>query len=109
MKTNQLNSILAAVAMLATAVCADVFVPQKLMASANPSLNLETMIPNEFGKWKYRPALRLVTPTEPVYVETIEQKDPFVRIFSQEILRMSLDNEGQTLMLLVVDGAAQYY
>src|SRR5260221_9670871 len=89
MKTNQLNSILAAVAMLATAVCADVFVPQKLMASANPSLNLETMIPKEFGKWKYRPALGLVTPTEPEYVERKEQKDLVARIYSQEIDRKS--------------------
>jgi EpsI family protein len=82
MKTNQLHSILAAVAILATAVCADIFVPRKLMASANPSLNLETMIPQEFGKWKYRPALGLVTPT---------------------------DNEGRSVMFLVAYGPVQDY
>jgi EpsI family protein len=109
MKTNQLNSILAAVAMLATAVCADVFVPQKLMASANPSLNLETMIPKEFGKWKYRPALGLVTPTEPEYVESKEQKDLVARIYSQEIGRTYVDNEGHSVMLLVAYGPEQNY
>jgi EpsI family protein len=109
MKANQLNCIFAAVAVLATALCADIFVPNKLMASANRSLNLETMIPKEFGKWKYRPALGIVTPTEQGYVETKEQKDLAARIYSQEIGRTYEDKEGHSVMLLVAYGPEQNY
>ena len=106
MKSNQFHSILAIVAILATAVCAEIFVPRTLMASANPSLNLETMIPGEFGKWKYRPALGLVTPTDPEYVES---KELAAKIYSQEIGRTYVDNEGHTVMFLVAYGPVQNY
>src|ERR1700738_3960301 len=106
MKRNHLNSILATVAILATAVCADILIPRKLMASANPSLNLETMIPQEFGKWKYRPALGLVTPTDPEYVES---KELAAKIYSQEIGRTYVDNEGHSVMFLVAYGPVQDY
>ncbi len=109
MKTNQINSILATLAVLVTAVCADVFVPRTLMASANPSLNLELMIPQAFGKWKYRPTLGLVTPTVPEYVETNEQKGLAAKIYSQEIGRTYVDDEGHTVMLLIAYGPEQNY
>jgi EpsI family protein len=109
MKTNQFHSIFAIVAILATAVCAEIFIPRTLMASANPSLNLELMIPREFGKWRYRPALGLVTPNEPEYVETKEQKELAARIYSQEIGRTYEDNEGHTVMFLVAYGPVQNY
>ena len=69
MKTNKFHSIFATAAILATAVCAEVLTPRELMASANASLNLENMIPQQFGKWKYSPGVGLVTPTDPQYVE----------------------------------------
>ena len=106
MKRNQLNSILATVAILVTAVCGDILIPRKLMASANPSLNLETMIPQAFGKWKYRPTLGLVTPTAQEYVETNELA---AKIYSQEIGRTYVDNEGHTVMLLIAYGPEQNY
>src|SRR5260221_10868411 len=109
MKTNQINSILATLAVLVTAVCADVFVPRTLMASANQSLNLELMIPQAFGKWKYRPTLGLVTPTVPEYVETNEQKGLAAKIYSQEIGRTYVDDEGHTVMLLIAYGPEQNY
>jgi EpsI family protein len=106
MNRNQLHSVLATVAILATAVGADVLIPRTLMASANPSLSLETMIPQEFGKWKYRPLLGLVTPTVPDYVEANELAS---KIYSQEIGRTYVDKEGHTIMLLVAYGPEQNY
>src|SRR6266853_1511099 len=106
MKTNQLHSIFATVAVLATAVCAEIFVPRELMASANPSLNLEAMIPQEFGKWKYRPTLGLVTPNDPEYVESRELA---TKIYSQEIGRTYVDNEGHVVMFVVAYGPVQNY
>jgi EpsI family protein len=111
MKRNQINSIFAALAILVTAACANVFVPRTLMASANPSLNLERMIPQAFGKWKYRPTLGLVTPTVPDFVETNDQKDKDLaaKIYSQEIGRTYVDDEGHTVMLLIAYGPEQNY
>jgi EpsI family protein len=106
MKASQLNSIFASVAILATAICADVFIPRQLMASANPSLNLETMIPQEFGKWSFKPSSGLVAPTEPQYVEA---KELAARIYSQEIGRTYVDTEGHTVMLLIAYGPEQNY
>jgi EpsI family protein len=111
MKKNQINSILATLAILVTAVCADVFIPRTLMASADPSLNLELMIPQSFGNWKYRPTSGLVTPTVPESVETTEQKnsDLAAKIYSQEIGRSYVDGEGHTVMLLIAYGPEQNY
>ncbi len=78
------------------------------MASAAPSLSLESMIPKEFGKWKYRPALGLVTPDEPEYVDTVH-KELATRIYSQEIGRTYEDNEGHAVMFLVAYGPVQNY
>lgn len=109
MNRNQLNSILATVAILTTALCGDILIPRTLMASANPSLNLETMIPQEFGKWKYCPTLGLVTPTVPEYVEANENTELEKRIYSQEIGRTYVDDEGHTVMLLIAYGPEQNY
>jgi EpsI family protein len=109
MTRNQINSILASVAILTTAVCASVLIPHTLMASANAALSLETLIPQQFGKWKYRPTLGLVTPKVPDYVETEEQKDLEARIYSQEIGRTYADNEGHTIMLVIAYGPEQNY
>lgn len=106
MTRNQLNSLLATVAILATAVCGEVLIPRKLMASINPALNLEAMIPQQFGRWKYRPLVGLVTPTAPDYVETNELAS---KIYSQEIGRTYVDSEGHTLMLLIAYGPEQNY
>lgn len=109
MTRNQINSILASVAILTTAVGGSLLIPHTLMASATASLNLETLIPQQFGKWKYRPTLGLVTPTVPDYIETNEQKELAARIYSQEIGRTYVDNEGHTIMLLIAYGPEQNY
>jgi EpsI family protein len=108
MKANQFHTVFATVAILVTAACAEIFIPRELMASANPSLNLETMIPKEFGKWKYRPTSGLVTPNEPEYIDT-DKKELAGRIYSQEVGRMYEDNEGHTVMFLVAYGPVQNY
>jgi EpsI family protein len=106
MHSNQIHSVFAVVAILVTAVCGEIFVPRTLMASANPSLNLEMMIPREFGKWKYRPSPGLVTPTEPEYVEA---KELAAKLYSQEVGRTYVDNEGHAVMFLVAYGPVQNY
>lgn len=106
MKKSRFHSVLAAVAILAAAVCAQVLTPHQLMASANASLVLENMIPQQFGKWRYSPGVGLVTPTEPEYVEA---KELAAKIYSQEIGRAYVDNDGHMVMLLVAYGPVQNY
>lgn len=106
MNNKKLHSALAVIAILATAVAADVLKPRELMASANVSMNLEKMIPQQFGKWKYTPGVGLVTPAEPEYIETNELAK---KIYSQEVGRAYVDNEGHVVMLLVAYGPVQNY
>jgi EpsI family protein len=107
MKKSWFHSIFAATAILATAVGAAVLTPRELMASANASLNLENMIPLQFGKWKYNPAIGLVTPAEAEYVE--DTAELAKRLYSQEIGRSYVDDQGHTVMLLVAYGPVQNY
>jgi hypothetical protein len=65
MKINPVQAVLASIAILVTAVLAQVLTPRELMASASASLELEKAIPKQFGKWTYLPNVGLVTPSEP--------------------------------------------
>jgi EpsI family protein len=107
MKINPVQAILASIAILATAVLAQVLIPRELMASASSSLDLEKVIPQKFGQWTYTPNVGLVTPTEPEgFVETNELAG---KLYSQELGRGYSDGEGHVVMLLVAYGPVQNY
>jgi EpsI family protein len=107
MKISPIQAILASIAILATAVVAHVLTPHELMASASSSLDLEKVIPQQFGRWTYTPNVGLVTPTEPEgFVETNKIA---ARIYSQELGRGYTDREGHIVMLLVAYGPVQNY
>jgi EpsI family protein len=107
MKINPVQAILASIAILATAVLAQVLIPRELMASASSSLDLEKVIPQKFGQWTYTPNVGLVTPTEPEgFVETNEIA---TKIYGQELGRGYSDGEGHVVMLLIAYGPVQNY
>jgi len=107
MKISPLQTILASLAILITAVLAQVLTPHELMASASSSLELDKAIPKQFGRWTFTPNFGLVTPTEPEgYVETNELA---AKIYSQELGRSYSDSDGHTVMLLVAYGPVQNY
>lgn len=98
---------MAAVAILTTAILAQVLAPRELMASASSTVELERVIPRQFGQWAYVPNIGLVTPTEPEgYVEADRSAS---RIYSQELGRGYRDAEGHIVMLLVAYGPVQNY
>jgi EpsI family protein len=107
MKKSWYHTVFAAIVIVATAVGAAVLTPRELMASANASLNLENMIPLQFGKWKFNPGIGLVTPADPEYVENTA--DLAKKLYSQEIGRSYADDQGHTVMLLVAYGPVQNY
>jgi EpsI family protein len=107
MKFNQVQVILASIALLGSAVLAEVLAPHELMARASASLSLDRMIPKQFGTWTLVPGVSPVTPAEPEgYVEPDPQS---ARIYSQEVGRGYSDGHGNIVMLLVAYGPVQNY
>src|SRR6202022_2424906 len=107
MKLNQVQVILASIAILASAVLAEVLAPRELMARTSASLSLERVIPKQFGTWTLVPEISPVTPADP---EGYVEPDPYSeRIYSQEVGRGYTDGHGNIVMLLVAYGPVQNY
>jgi len=106
-KLNRIQVILACVAILGSAILAEVLAPRELMARTSASLNLEQVIPKQFGIWTLVPAISPVTPPDP---EGYVEPDPYsARIYSQEVSRGYTDGHGNIVMLLVAYGPVQNY
>ena len=105
MKINPIQAALASVAILATAVLAQVLAPRELMARSTAGLNLEQVIPQKFGEWTFNSGIGIVTPTDPPeFVETDEKNS---RIYAKELGRGYTDRYGNLVMLLVAYGPVQ--
>ena len=99
--------ILASFALLAAAVLAHYLAPRQLMAKTSANLNLEAVVPKQFGRWTLMPELSPVIPAEPEgYVETDTKTN---RIYSQEVSRTYKDGHGNIVMLVVAYGPAQTF
>jgi EpsI family protein len=107
MKLNRLQVILASIAILGSAVLAEVLAPRELMARTSASASLEQVIPKHFGTWTLVPEISPVTPADP---EGYVEPDPYSgRIYSQEVGRGYTDGHGNIVMLLVAYGPVQNY
>jgi EpsI family protein len=107
MKVNRVQVILASIAILGAAVLAKVLEPRELMARSSATLNLDQVIPREFGTWKLMPEISPVTPADP---EGYVEPDPnSARIYSQEVGRGYTDGHGNVVMLLVAYGPVQNF
>jgi EpsI family protein len=107
MKLNQVQVILASIAILGSAVLAEVLTPRELMARTSASMSLERVIPKQFGTWTLVPEISPVTPADP---EGYVEPDPnSARIYSQEVGRGYTDGHGNVVMLLVAYGPVQNY
>jgi EpsI family protein len=107
MKINPVQAILASIALLATALLAQVLTPRELMASASAAVELEALIPKQFGRWTYVPNVGLVTPSEAEGV--VDNNNSATKIYSQELGRSYRDDEGHVVMFLVAYGPVQNY
>jgi EpsI family protein len=107
MRANRVQVFLASIAILGAAVLAKVLEPRELMARSSASLNLEQVIPRQFGSWKLLPEISPVVPADP---EGYVEPDPnSARIYSQEVGRSYTDGHGNIVMLLVAYGPVQNY
>jgi EpsI family protein len=105
MKTNRLHVILASIALLTSALLAEVLAPRELMARTS-SIDLETAIPRQFGPWTLIPEIKLITPDVEGVVDPDAQLN---KIYSQEVSRTYKDASGDIVMLLVAYGPVQNY
>jgi EpsI family protein len=107
MKVSRVQIVLVSIALLAAAVLAEVLAPRELMARASASLDLQQVIPKQFGAWRLVPDVAPVTPEEPEgYVEPDAHS---ARIYSQEVGRTYTDGSGNIVMLMVAYGPVQNY
>jgi EpsI family protein len=106
MSINRIHIVLASIVILGSAVLAAVLAPHELMARSSASLDLEQVIPKQFGTWRLAPDITPVTPADP---EGYVQADPFSRIYSQEVGRAYTDGHGNIVMLMVAYGPVQNY
>ena len=107
MKLNRVQVALAAVAIVATAILAQVLTPRELMARTSASLDLQKIIPQKFGTWTFVPSISPVTPPDP---EGYVQPDKLsAKLYSQEVARGYSDGRGNIVMLLVAYGPVQNY
>src|ERR1019366_10378921 len=99
MKVNRVQIVLASIALLGSAVLAEVLAPRELMARTSASLSLENDIPKKFGTWTLVPNITPVTPADPEgYVEPDANS---AKIYSQEVARGYTDGRGNIVMLMV--------
>jgi EpsI family protein len=107
MNVSRVQVVLASIALLTSAVLAEVLAPRELMARASASLDLQQVIPKQFGPWKLVPDITPVTPDDPEgYVEPDARSG---RIYSQEVGRTYTDGDGHIVMLMVAYGPVQNY
>ncbi|MDR3466910.1 MAG: EpsI family protein [Xanthobacteraceae bacterium] len=107
MAAKRVQLIAAAVVILTAAVLAKVLEPRELMARSAASLNLEQVVPRQFGKWRLVPEISPVAPADP---EGYVQPDPYsARFYSQEVARGYTDGQGNIVMLMVAYGPVQNY
>ncbi|MGA2999411.1 exosortase-associated protein EpsI, V-type [Bradyrhizobium sp.] len=106
-KISRVQFILASIALLGAALLAQALKPHELMARASASLDLQRVIPKQFGSWSLVPEVVPVTPGEP---EGYVQPDEYsTRIYSQEVGRTYTDGRGNIVMLMVAYGPVQNY
>jgi EpsI family protein len=106
MKINRLQVVLVSIALLTSAILAEVLAPHELMART-AALDLETAIPRQFGAWTLAPNIQPITPSDPEGVVDPDAKNG--RVYSQEVGRSYVDRSGNVVMLMVAYGPVQNY
>jgi EpsI family protein len=106
MRFNRLQVLLVSAALLGGLILAEVLAPRQLMARTG-SIDLEKVIPHQFGGWKEVSNAPLVTPSDPEGVVDPESKN--APVYSQEVGRTYVDGNGHIVMLMVAYGPAQNY
>jgi hypothetical protein len=95
-----LKHLLTGIAMLAAAGLAIAMTPTHKIADQGPKLNLETMIPKQFGEWKMDETIAplLADPKQTALLN---------RIYNQTLSRTYVNTAGERVMLSIAYGGDQ--
>lgn len=94
------RSVVLWVLMCCAALGAYVLKPTKLLADQLPPINLEAMVPKEFGDWRAVPggAISVVNP---------QQQEAIEALYTQVLERVYVNGQGYRIMLTVAYGRDQ--
>lgn len=94
------KNILLMALMISASLLAILFHPTHRIADDGPAVNLETMIPKQFGDWQEQPqqTAQIINP---------QQKESLERIYTQTLSRSYVNANGEIIMLAIAYGADQ--
>jgi EpsI family protein len=104
MQFSRVHLTMASVAILVSAILANVLAPRELLARTSAPHDLSRIIPLQFAAWTYVPSIGLVTPA--VKEERDLDRSPW-DIYSQVVGRGYRDGNGNIVMLVVAYGPVQ--
>lgn len=100
MKATNFRYLLIGFAMLAAAGLALAMTPTSKIADKGPKINLETMIPKQFGEWKLDETI------VPLLADP-SQTEMLNKIYNQILTRTYINSVGQRIMLSIAYGGDQ--
>lgn len=92
-----IKNLLAGLIMVVTAIFALTFKPAALLANQGLKIELETMIPKQFGNWRVDETIMPMSASP-------DQEEALKKIYSQILTRTYINSLGQRIMLSVVYG-----
>jgi EpsI family protein len=98
--TSERRNILLMLLMVIASILAIIFYPTHRIADDGSPMNLETMIPKQFGEWQEQPqqTAQIINP---------QQKELLAELYSQTISRTYVNAKGDAIMLTIAYGADQ--
>lgn len=102
MTTAKFPQFLIGVAMLAAAGLALALTPRLMMVDQGPSIDLEAMIPKQFGEWT-------LAKTIASFIVNPVTKAELDRVYNQTLTRDYVNNKGERIMLSIAYGSDQSY
>lgn len=100
MNNIRIKSLLIGLAMVAAATLAMALTPTKLTASTAPKINLNAMIPEQFGDWHQLKELDVIAINPEVQAKLNE-------IYQQTLSRTYVNTQGEQVMLSIAYGGDQ--
>ena len=96
----KVRNVIICIAMLATAILSMTLKPTQKVANSTENVNLEKIIPKEFGDWKVDSTV--------IPIQLSEAQEKLIKkLYQQSLSRTYLNNQQQRVMLSVVYGGEQ--
>jgi EpsI family protein len=86
--------------MIAASVCAVAFRPTEKLADQGPKVDLEAMVPKQFGEWRVDESIVPLLPAPDVQAQ-------LDKIYNQTLARTYVNSRGQRVMLSIAYGGDQ--